>query len=875
MTYNLDVETLRGTEYGHLNGKTYLDHGGTTLYAKSLVQEFAQDLLGNLYGNPHSASTPSAIAGHTVDAVRIKALRFFGADPEHYDLVFVSNATAAIKLVVECVRDYINYENKKGKKKFWYGYHKDAHNSVVGVREHATTSRCFINDDEVEDWIRLGITGHSHDKVGLFAYPGQSNMTGRRLPLSWSARIRDSSHGMMFTLLDAAALATTSPLDLSDPTASPDFVSVSFYKIFGFPDIGALIIRKAAGHLLQRRRYFGGGTIDMVIAVGGTSHVKRDSSLHDQLEDGTLPFHSIFALDIAIDVHARLFTSMARISSHTAFLASYLYDNLQHLCHANGSSPLRIYTDDASSYGNPILQGATIAFNVYTAEGKLIPCQVIEELADNEGIYVRSGSLCNPGGIATYLGYTPQDLKLAGVPLAKTVGQTVNNGAKAAPKAAEGNPAFRMMGLPNIKAKLPSRNWMIFLSITSSFAAAVYYDKRETARLQKQYCDLVAPLSEKILPTTTMPRKMTIYLQAPPADGLRSAREHFYEYVKPVLVAGAMDWDVVEGRREGDLRFGAAEKIRRYRRKAEGAAAQQEDIEPTKEEIVAEQRERVGCVDEAGVKGDLIIGRHAWKEYLRGVHEGWLGPLKEPVQVEEVTEVKQHIDGAPSLGDAAVKAAADLSTKDTPPTASTGSSSTTDSSSIVFDSNAADTSNTSPETLPEPPKEEEPPKPKLTKPDPYISTSAYASSTLPSSTPSQLGPAIAIPFPHLLGFWNFPIRIHRFLTRRYVAEEIFSRTAAAVLSSHRAYQTTDTQYLQHEEKEWHKSVRKPKVEEAEEGALSTEKQERLWLDDVVVDDRITSKLRIFELPGEGRVAEVGEHTQAQQPEWTYQGEKKE
>ncbi|THX65759.1 hypothetical protein D6D08_07604, partial [Aureobasidium pullulans] len=463
--------------------------------------------------------------------------------------------------------------------------------------------------------------------------------------------------------------------------------------------------------------------------------------------------------------------------------------------------------------------------------------------------------------------------KVAGVPLAKTVEQTVNNGAKAAPKAAEGNPAFRMMGLPNIKAKLPSRNWMIFLSITSSFAAAVYYDKRETARLQKQYCDLVAPLSEKILPTTTMPRKMTIYLQAPPADGLRSAREHFYEYVKPVLVAGAMDWDVVEGRREGDLRFGAAEKIRRYRRKAEGAAAQQEDIEPTKEEIVAEQRERVGCVDEAGVKGDLIIGRHAWKEYLRGVHEGWLGPLKEPVQVEEVTEVKQHIDGAPSLGDAAVKAAADLSIKDTPPTASTGSSSTTDSSSIVFDSNAADTSNTSPETLPEPPKEEEPPKPKLTKPDPYISTSAYASSTLPSSTPSQLGPAIAIPFPHLLGFWNFPIRIHRFLTRRYVAEEIFSRTAAAVLASHRAYQTTDTQYLQHEEKEWHKSVRKPKVEEAEEGALSTEKKERLWLDDVVVDDRITSKLRVFELPGEGRVVNIGEQTPAQQPEWTYQGEK--
>jgi import inner membrane translocase subunit TIM54 len=494
--------------------------------------------------------------------------------------------------------------------------------------------------------------------------------------------------------------------------------------------------------------------------------------------------------------------------------------------------------------------------------------------------------------------------KVAGVPLAKTVEQTVNNGVKAAPKAAEGNPAFRMMGmsptlpsqelshthtragrknecrlsltgrntgLPNIKAKLPSRNWMIFLSITGSFAAAVYYDKRETARLQQKYCDMVAPLSEKILPTTTMPRRMTIYLQAPPADGLRSAREHFYEYVKPVLVAGAMDWDVVEGRREGDLRFGTAEKIRRYRRKAEGL--QDDTVEPTKEQIVAEQRERVGCVDEDGVKGDLVIGRHAWKEYLRGTHEGWLGPLKEPVQLESPAELKQHIDGAPSLGDIAVKAATDLTMKDTPPTASSGSSTTTNSNSIVFDSNADDSANTTPETLPEPTKEEEPAKPKLSKPDPYISTSAYTTATLPSSTPQSLGPTIAIPLPHLLGFWNFPIRIHRFLTRRYVAEEIFSRTAAAVLASNREFQPSDIDYLSNEEKEWHKSIRKPKAEpEAEEGAVQQEKKERLWLDGVVVDDRITSRMRVFELPAEGQlpVSDL-EPSSTQQPGWTYQG----
>jgi hypothetical protein len=44
--------------------------------------------------------------------------------------------------------------------------------------------------------------------------------------------------------------------------------------------------------------------------------------------------------------------------------------------------------------------------------------------------------------------------KVAGVPLAKTVEQTVNNGAKTVPKAAEGNPAFRMMGMSPISSSL-------------------------------------------------------------------------------------------------------------------------------------------------------------------------------------------------------------------------------------------------------------------------------------------------------------------------------------------------------------------------------------------------------------------------------------
>jgi molybdenum cofactor sulfurtransferase len=132
-----------------------------------------------------------------VDEVRANTLRFLGADPEHFDLVFVANATAAIKLVADSFRDLAE---KTRTRKFWYGYHKDAHTSLVGVREYASGQHhCFESDEEVESWLGAPtstfVNRHSlDDDLGLFAYPGQSNMSGRRLPLSWAGSTRRSDH---------------------------------------------------------------------------------------------------------------------------------------------------------------------------------------------------------------------------------------------------------------------------------------------------------------------------------------------------------------------------------------------------------------------------------------------------------------------------------------------------------------------------------------------------------------------------------------------------------------------------------------------------------------------------------------------------------
>ena len=67
-------------------------------------------------------------------------------------------------------------------------------------------------------------------------------------------------------LLDAAAFVPTSKLDLSE--VKPDFVPISFYKMFGYPTgLGALIARREALAKLHRP-WFAGGTITVASVHG-------------------------------------------------------------------------------------------------------------------------------------------------------------------------------------------------------------------------------------------------------------------------------------------------------------------------------------------------------------------------------------------------------------------------------------------------------------------------------------------------------------------------------------------------------------------------------------------------------------------------------
>ncbi|KAJ2977560.1 hypothetical protein NQ176_g4303 [Zarea fungicola] len=398
--YNVAVDEFRDRQFPMLKDSIYLDHAGSTLPSKALMDAFSSELTSVLYGNPHSGSLPSQLSADQIDDVRLRLMEFFNADTEDYDLIFVANATAGVKMVLESLRHTPGGFN--------YAYHQACHTSLIGVREEAAHSIC-INNAQVQKWMKgIDPFQHTAPSTTLFSYTAQSHMNGQRYPLSWAKGVKQASHSTVYTLLDAASFGATSPLDMSHSEFAADFVVLSLYKIFGFPDLGVLLVRKSVQSLFDQRKYFGGGTVDMVVCVKEQWHARKSSTLHQRLEDGTLPFHNIVAAGIALNTHASLFGSMHVVSKHTAYLTHRLHTGLENLRHGNGRQVCKLYTDHSPS---ELGTGPVVSFNLKSCLGAWIGLMEFEKLAIIQKVHVRTGGLCSPGGIATTLELEPWEMK--------------------------------------------------------------------------------------------------------------------------------------------------------------------------------------------------------------------------------------------------------------------------------------------------------------------------------------------------------------------------------------------------------------------------------------------------------------------------------
>ncbi len=378
----LILDEYRKKEYARLDKMhhVYLDYTGGNLYGTSQLERHQELLKNGVYGNPHSTNPTSLAATKLEKEARRYVLEFFNAQDD-YELIFTANASAGLKIVGEC-----------------YPFHDDGHflltfdnhNSVNGIREFAKkrgASFCYT-PLELED-LRLSekklkkqLKKYAGKKNKLFAFPAQSNVSGVKHSLDWIERAQKKGWDV---LLDAAAFVPSSKLDLR--VHRPNFVTLSFYKIFGYPTgIGALLVRKDSFDTLQKP-WFAGGTVTFA-AVNESFHTLKNS--YERFEDGTINYLGIPAVKIGLEYINEI--GIEIINTRVHCLTGWLLYKLQKIKHSNGTPVVNIFgPKDTKS------RGGTIIMNFTDSDSKTVPWDFIEYKANQQKISLRTGCFCNPG----------------------------------------------------------------------------------------------------------------------------------------------------------------------------------------------------------------------------------------------------------------------------------------------------------------------------------------------------------------------------------------------------------------------------------------------------------------------------------------------
>ena len=376
------VDRLRATDYYRLDrlGHTYLDYTGGSLYADCQLDAHQELLRNNVFGNPHSTNPTSQASTKFLDETRQFVLDYFNCGDDYF-CIFTANASAAIKIVGEC---FPFCENSELLLTF------DNHNSINGLREFARNGDCAtgyvpaqIENLRIDEGkLKEALDACPDKKNKLFAYPAQSNVSGVKHGLEWVKYAQDQDWDV---LLDAAAFVPTNKLDLQ--AVKPNFVSISFYKMFGYPTgMGCLLMRKDSFKKLKKP-WFAGGTVSLV-SILADDYILAEN--HEKFEDGTVNYLGIPAIKIGLEHINKV--GIETIQLRVKCLTGWLINHLDELKHSTGAPLVQI--------SGPITneeRGGTIIMNFYDKDGSKLPFFEVEQRANAAKISLRTGCFCNPG----------------------------------------------------------------------------------------------------------------------------------------------------------------------------------------------------------------------------------------------------------------------------------------------------------------------------------------------------------------------------------------------------------------------------------------------------------------------------------------------
>jgi selenocysteine lyase/cysteine desulfurase len=391
------LDRLRASEFSRLDAEqqVYLDYTGGGLYAECQLRDHLAFLSTRVFGNPHSRNLTSCAMNALVDRARTDVLRFFNASHDEYMVIFTPNSTGALKLLGE------SYPFAPGT---IYALTADNHNSVNGIREFAKAKGALVKYVPIvapelrvqEAALHRVLASGTEAEHKLFAFPAQSNFTGVQHSLEWVGDAREQGWDV---LLDAASFAPTNRLDLS--VVHPDFVDISFYKIFGYPTgVGCLLARKAAIAKFVRPWYAGGTITFSTVATQDHYFTPGPATF----EDGTVNYLAMPAVSMGLEFIESIGIDV--IHTRVMALAGWVLEHLTSLRHGNGTPVVCIYGPPTTEQ-----RGATVQMNFFDRDGRRIDAYIVERLASAERISLRAGCHCNPGAREAALDFTRKDLE--------------------------------------------------------------------------------------------------------------------------------------------------------------------------------------------------------------------------------------------------------------------------------------------------------------------------------------------------------------------------------------------------------------------------------------------------------------------------------
>ncbi|KAL0216481.1 hypothetical protein P9112_008665 [Eukaryota sp. TZLM1-RC] len=409
--YSGTINDIRKRQFPQLSDNVYLDYAGAGIPAKTQAQQLYDLLTTSSLGNPHTRSPSSQRSTKGVNDARKAVMKHFNLSPDQYSVIFTSGTTAGLRMISEGL-SFTSDSN--------FVYTIDNHVSVLGMRKSVLSAGGHfkaLHFNEVFEYVssinselqQLNKT----NAINIFAFPAQSNFAGNRYPLDIINKIYQDcdEKGVRRWLitLDAASMVSCCCFNMSNIESSPDFLPISFYKMFGYPTgLGALIAKNSALDLVNPS-YFGGGTVTAVLPDRDWE-VKRKSHAA-RLEFGTISFTDISSLTFGLDFMEQL--GMENIAKHTMSLTYHLAENLANLTHSNGQPLVCLYgnfPNSTKSMPGSVGQGPIVAFTLKKSNGETIPHSAVLKHCTNNNISIRAGCVCNHGSCFYMAGVADEEV---------------------------------------------------------------------------------------------------------------------------------------------------------------------------------------------------------------------------------------------------------------------------------------------------------------------------------------------------------------------------------------------------------------------------------------------------------------------------------